>query len=35
MCKDVNINWPMCDRATSKTLRHGFYECPRAKLAWT
>jgi hypothetical protein len=35
MCKDVNINWPMCDLATSKTLQHRFYKCPRVKLAWT
>jgi hypothetical protein len=35
MQKDIDVSCPMCDLEIPETLIHKFYDCPRAKMAWT
>jgi hypothetical protein len=35
MWKDIDVSCPMWDLEIPETLIHKFYDCPRAKMAWT
>ncbi len=35
MRKDIDVSCPLCDLEIPETLMHKFYDCPRAKMAWT